>query len=131
MLAEGFDCDRRVKHPELVGQARVIDLQGKSRLDHGLILALEHRRHGIDVFFFRRVILVEEEVAEPARPKDRKEKILDLRAGLGDARLHHCELMLDGALALVLHGAGDHRPVRGRRVDDARAWDVAELVETA
>src|SRR5262249_45932982 len=82
----------------------------------------------IDVCLFRRVIGVEEEMAEPARPQDWKEKILHLRAGLHDARLDDFELMLDGVLAYVLHGTGDHRLVRRQRVDNAWPWDVAKLV---
>src|SRR5262249_17308556 len=80
------------------------------------------------ICLFRRVIRIEEEVAEPAWPKDREEEVLDLRAGLRDARLHHGDLMLDGVLAFVLHGASDHRPMRRREVDDAWSWDVAKLV---
>ena len=52
------------------------------------------RLHRLDVFLFRRVMRVEEEAAEPAWPKDRKEKILDLGADLRDVCLHHLELML-------------------------------------
>jgi hypothetical protein len=128
VLAEGFDGDGWIEHAKLVGQPRVIDLQDEPRFDYGLILALEHRCHRIDVFLFRRVILIEEEVAEPAWSKDWEEEVFDLPAGLRDARLDHRELMRDGVLAFVLHGTGDHRPVRGRRVDDAGSWDVAKLV---
>src|SRR5262245_17403315 len=128
MLAERFDCDGRVEHPKLVGQARVINLQDEPRFDHGLVLALVHRRHRIDVFLFRRVTCVADEVAEPTWPKDAAEAVLDLRAVLRDPRLNHLELMLDGVLAFVLHGAGDHRLVRRPRVDDAWVWGVANLV---
>src|SRR5262249_34707352 len=99
VLAELFYCDGRVEHTKLVSQARVITLQDNPRFDNGLVLTLEHRRHGIDVFLFRWIIFVEEEVAEPAWPQDREEKILDLRAGLRNARLDHLDLMLDGVLA--------------------------------
>ena len=104
----------------------VINLQDEPRVDHGLILALEHRCHGIDVCLVRWVIRVEEEAAEPAWPQD-WEEVLDLRAGLHDARFDDLKLMLDGVLAFVCHGASDHRLVRRLWVDDA--WpDVANLV---
>src|SRR5262245_35365982 len=128
VLAELFYRNGRVEHAKLVGQAGVINLQDKPRIDHGLVLALEHCCHGIDVFLLRRVIGVEEEVAEPAWPQDREEEVLDLRTSLHDARLDYLDLMLDGVLAFVLHGADDHRLVRRLRVDEAWAWDVADLV---
>src|SRR5262245_38003417 len=128
VLAELFYRNWGVEHAKLVGQARIINLQDEPRVDHSLILTLEHRRHGIDVFLVRRVIRVEEEVAEPAWPQDRAEEVLNLRAGLRDARFDYLELMLDGVLAFVGHGAGDHRLVRRLRVNDAWPWDVAKLV---
>src|SRR5215475_7253582 len=128
VLAELFYRNWGVEHAKLVGQARIIDLQDEPRVDHGLILALEHRRHGIDVFLVRRVIRVEEEVAEPAWPQDREEEVLDLRAGLRDTHFDYLELMLNSLLAFVGHGAGDHRLVRRLRVNDAWPWDVANLI---
>src|SRR4029450_3685928 len=128
VLAELFYRNGRVEHAKLVGQARVINLPDKPPVAHGRVLALEHCCHGIDVFLLRRVIGVEEEVAEPAWPQDREEEVFDLRTSLHDARLDYLDLMLDGVLAFVLHGAGDHRLVRRLRVDDAWAWDVADLV---
>src|SRR5215475_6344336 len=74
VLAELFYRNWGVEHAKLVGQSRIINLQDEPRVDHGLILALEHRRHGIDVFLVRRVIRVEEEVAEPAWPRTGKKK---------------------------------------------------------
>jgi hypothetical protein len=53
-----------------------------------------------------------------------EEAILDRRAGRRDARLDHREFMRDGVLAFVLHGAGDHRLVRWRRVDNTGPGDV-------
>src|SRR5262245_48547769 len=128
VLAELFYRNGGVEHAKFVGQARIINLQDEPRVDHGLILALEHGRHGIDVFLVRWVIRIEEEVAEPAGPQDRAEEVLDLRAGLHDARFDYFELMLDSVLAFIGHRTGDHRLVRRLRVDDAWAWDVAKLV---
>src|SRR5262244_4039150 len=68
VLAELVYGDWGVEHAKLVSQARVVNLQDKSRFDHGLVLALEHRRHGIDVCLFGRVMGVEQEMAEPAWP---------------------------------------------------------------
>src|SRR5262245_17909618 len=128
VLAELFYRNWGIEHAKLVGQTRIINLQDEPRVDHGLILALEHRRHGINVCLVRRVIRVEEEVAEPAWPQDREEEVLDLRAGLRDAGFDDLKLMLDSVLAFVGHGAGDHCFVRRLRVDNAWAWDVANLV---
>src|SRR4030095_5886332 len=67
-------------------------------------------------------------MAEPAWPQDREEEVLDLRAGLRDARFDYLELMLDGVLAFVGHGASDHRLVHRLRVNDAWPRNVANLV---
>jgi hypothetical protein len=49
--AERFDRDRGIEHAKLVGQAGIINLQGEPGVDHGFVLALEHRRHRIDLSF--------------------------------------------------------------------------------
>jgi hypothetical protein len=71
---------------------------------------------------------IEEKVDEPARPQDGKKAVFDLCASGLDTRLDHREFVLDGALAFVLHGAGDHRLVRRSRVDHTWLRDVAKLI---
>src|SRR2546426_161662 len=48
VFADHFDRDGGIEHSKLVGQAGIINLQDEPRVDHGLVRALEHRRHGID-----------------------------------------------------------------------------------
>jgi hypothetical protein len=107
ILAIVFATERRFVHRIACTQRGIVDLQRKTRVDHGVVVVFEKLRHRVVEFVTIVVVLVVKCGAKPARSEHWKDEVLDTGTGGDDRVFCAFDFVADGFTRGHLNRADD------------------------